>query len=57
MNEIIARRTRVDALRKTYGEDLGRKFAGDAKLETLLERTGYGSLTALTFVIEDFQPA
>ena len=44
VNEIIARRTRVDALRKTYGEDFGQEVRGDAKLETLLERTGYGSL-------------
>ena len=44
MKEIIARRTRVDALRKTYGEDFGQEVRGDAKLETLLERTGYESL-------------
>jgi hypothetical protein len=44
MEEIIARRTRVDALRKTYGEDFGQEVRGDAKLETLLQRTGYESL-------------
>ena len=44
MEEIIARRTRVDAFRKTYGEDFGQEVRGDAKLETLLERTGYENL-------------
>lgn len=44
VKEIIARRTRVDTLRKTYGEDFGQEVRGDAKLETLLERTGYESL-------------
>ena len=44
VKEIIARRTRVDALRKTYGEHFGQEVRGDAKLETLLQRTGYESL-------------
>lgn len=44
VKEIIARRTRVDTLRKTYGEDFGQEVRGDAKLKTLLERTGYESL-------------
>jgi hypothetical protein len=45
VKEIIARRTRVDTLRKTYGDDFGQEVRGDAKLETLLERTGYESLS------------
>jgi hypothetical protein len=45
VEEIIAARTRVDKLRKTYGEDFGQEVRGDAKLETLLERTGYESLS------------
>jgi hypothetical protein len=44
VNEIIARRTRVDKLRETYGDDFGQEVRGDAKLATLLERTGYESL-------------
>jgi hypothetical protein len=45
IEEIIAAGTRVDTLRKTYGEDFGQEVRGDAKLETLLERTGYESLS------------
>ncbi len=37
--------TRVGTLRERYGEDFGREVRGDAKLETLLERTGRESLT------------
>ena len=37
--------TRVDTLRETYGENFGREVRGDAKLETLLERTGAESLS------------
>ena len=36
--------TRVDTLRKTYGPDFGQEVRGDAKLDTLLERTGQPSL-------------
>jgi len=35
---------RVAALRERYGKDFGREVRGDAKLETLLERTGRESL-------------
>lgn len=37
--------TRVDTLRETYGENFGKGFRGDMKLETLLERTGSSTLT------------
>ena len=32
--------TRVATLREKYGEDFGKEVRGDAKLKTLLERTG-----------------
>jgi hypothetical protein len=32
--------TRVATLRETYGENFGNEVRGDAKLKTLLERTG-----------------
>jgi len=37
--------TRVDTLRKTYGDEFGREVRGDAKLDTLLKRTGSRSLS------------
>ncbi len=37
--------TRVDTLRKTYGESFGQEVRGDAKLNTLLERTGHDTLS------------
>lgn len=37
--------TRVHTLRETYGQDFGREVRGDAKLETLLDRVGRGSLS------------
>jgi hypothetical protein len=37
--------TRVDTLRETYGDEFGREVRGDAKLETLLNRTNSRSLT------------
>jgi len=37
--------TRVDTLRKTYGEDFARGSRGDMKLDTLLEKTGARSLS------------
>jgi hypothetical protein len=37
--------TRVAALRERYGQDFGREVRGNAKLETLLERTGRASLS------------
>jgi hypothetical protein len=36
--------TKVETLRETYGDDFGNKVRGDAKLGTLLERTGVSSL-------------
>jgi len=39
--------TRVDTLRKTYGDDFLRDFRGDAHLGTVLEETGANSLTEL----------
>ena len=39
--------TRVDTLRETYGEDFAAGIRGDAKLSTVLERTGAQSLTDL----------
>jgi uncharacterized protein Veg len=39
--------TRVDTLRKTYGDDFLREFRGDAQLGTVLEKTGADSLTEL----------
>lgn len=37
--------TRVDTLRRTYGEDFAREFRGDMKLDTLLENSGVQSLS------------
>jgi len=37
--------TRIDTLRETYGDDFGDGLRGDAHLSTLLERTGYDSLS------------
>lgn len=37
--------TRVDTLREIYGEDFGAEIRGDAHLDTLLDRTGYDSLS------------
>jgi hypothetical protein len=37
--------TRVDTLRKTYGDDFADEVRGDMKLDTLLDRTGASSLT------------
>jgi hypothetical protein len=37
--------TRIDTLRETYGESFGEGLRGDAHLSTLLERTGYESLS------------
>jgi hypothetical protein len=37
--------TRIDTLRETYGDDFAPGIRGDAHLRTLLERTGYESLS------------
>jgi hypothetical protein len=37
--------TRVDTLRKTYGDDFAQGSRGDMKLETLLENSGTRSLS------------
>jgi hypothetical protein len=37
--------TRIDSLRNTYGDTFAKDFRGDMKLETLLDRTGKGSLS------------
>lgn len=37
--------TRVESLRKTYGEDFAKGIRSDATLRTVLERTGAESLT------------
>ena len=37
--------TRVDTLRKTYGEDFAKGNRGDMKLDTLLENSGASSLS------------
>lgn len=37
--------TRIDTLRETYGDDFAAGMRGDAHLETLLDRTGYESLS------------
>ncbi len=37
--------TRVDTLRKTYGDHFASDFRGDMKLDTLLDRTGASSLS------------
>lgn len=39
--------TRVDSLRKTYGDDFLSDFRGDAHLETVLEKRGAESLSEL----------
>jgi hypothetical protein len=39
--------TRVETLRKTYGEDFAPGVRSDMKLDTLLERTGARSLSQL----------
>jgi hypothetical protein len=39
--------TRVDTLRRTYGDDFARGVRGDMKLENLLDRTGADSLSEL----------
>ncbi|MGA3037447.1 MAG: hypothetical protein ABSE64_08150 [Vulcanimicrobiaceae bacterium] len=39
--------TLVRTLRKTYGDDFLPGFRSDAKLDTVLQRTGARSLTAL----------
>jgi len=37
--------TRIDTLREKYGEGFGDGIRGDAHLNTLLDRTGYDSLS------------
>jgi hypothetical protein len=37
--------TRVDTLRKTYGEDFAQGNRGDMKLDTLLDKSGTRSLS------------
>jgi len=37
--------TRIDTLRRTYGEDFGGNRRGDMKLDTLLRQTGNRSLS------------
>ena len=37
--------TRIDTLRRTYGEDFAPGHRGDMKLDTLLERSGARSLS------------
>jgi hypothetical protein len=37
--------TRIDTLRRTYGEDFAAGHRGDMKLDTLLDRAGAKSLT------------
>jgi hypothetical protein len=37
--------TRIDTLRDTYGPDFAPGMRGDAHLRTLLDRTGYESLS------------
>jgi hypothetical protein len=37
--------TRIESLRKTYGEDFARGWRSDKKLENLLDDTGAKSLT------------
>ncbi len=39
--------TKISTLRDIYGDDFAPGIRGDAKLDTLLERTGAGSLTDL----------
>jgi hypothetical protein len=37
--------TRIDTLRRTYGEDFAAGHRGDMRLDTLLDRAGAKSLT------------
>jgi hypothetical protein len=37
--------TRIDTLRRTYGEDFASDHRGDMKLDTLLKQTGANSLS------------
>lgn len=37
--------TRIDTLRKTYGEEFARGYRGDMKLGTLLDNSGVRSIT------------
>jgi hypothetical protein len=37
--------TRIDTLRRTYGEDFAAGYRGDMKLDTLLNQSGAKSLT------------
>jgi hypothetical protein len=37
--------TRIDTLRKTYGEDFAQGHRGDMKLDTLLDNSGARSLS------------
>jgi hypothetical protein len=37
--------TRIDSLRRTYGEDFAGSHRGDMKLDTLLRQTGTKSLS------------
>lgn len=37
--------TRIDTLRKTYGDDFAKDCRGDMKLDTLLENSGTRSLS------------
>lgn len=37
--------TRIDTLRNTYGTDFAPGMRGDAHLSTLLDRTGFNSLS------------
>jgi hypothetical protein len=37
--------TRIDTLRKTYGDDFASGLRGDAHLQTLLDRTGAATLS------------
>jgi hypothetical protein len=37
--------TRIDTLRKTYGKEFARGYRGDMKLTTLLDNSGFRSLS------------
>ena len=37
--------TRVETLRKTYGDDFAKGYRGDAKLDTVLDGSGVRSLS------------
>ena len=37
--------TRIDTLRRTYGDDFAPGYRGDMRLDTLLERSGARSLS------------